>query len=157
MPDAHALEPDGGGKLLALDWHPPDHVVRQFGVIAAFMLPLLAWLWLGRPGPSTWTPHATTWMGRAAALGTLLTALGMVRPKWLRPLFVGLCLLAYPLGLVLSAVLLRAVYYGVFTPMALIFRLRGRDALRLRLDPQAETYWSPRPPAPPQRSYFRLF
>ncbi len=158
MAEAGPLDPDGGGKLLALDWRPPDRVVRQFGLICAVLLPAMAWWWLGRPGwAAEWSPRATLWVGRFAALGALLAALGLVRPAWLRPAFVGLCVLAYPLGLILSGVLLRLVYYGVFTPMAWWFRRRGRDALRQRPDPAAPSYWEPRCPNTPAPQYFRMF
>ena len=155
MADSGPLDPDGGGKLLALDWRPPDRVVRQFGAIAAVLLPFVAWWWLGRPGPAAWTPKATTWVAGGGAAGLALALLGGVRPALLRPVFVVLCVVAYPLGLVLSAVLLRLVYYVAFAPLALWFRWRGRDALQLRFDPAAETYWQPRPAAKDAKDYFR--
>lgn len=42
--------------------------------------------------------------------------------------------------------------YGFFTPFALVLRLIRRDALRLRLDPDAESYWIHRRPPGPQPS-----
>ena len=40
--------------------------------------------------------------------------------------------LAFPIGWTVSLVLLGLVYYGLFTPIGLVFRLVGRDALQLR-------------------------
>ena len=42
--------------------------------------------------------------------------------------------------------------YGFFTPFALLLHLFRRDALRLRLDPDAESYWIDRRPPGPQPS-----
>jgi hypothetical protein len=49
------------------------------------------------------------------------------------------------------------IYYGVFTPVALAFRVVGRDALRLRPRPNLPTYWLPKPRAADAASYFRQF
>ena len=44
--------------------------------------------------------------------------------------------------------------YGIFTPMALVFRLIGRDALaRRRVN--AQTYWAPKAAPTDVKSYFR--
>jgi hypothetical protein len=84
----------------------------------------------------------------------------MVAPGWLRPIYVVLMCITLPIGFVVSAVLLRVIYYLVITPMALWFKIRGRDAMNRRLDPEADSYWldhrdvtRPRVPA----SYFRLY
>ena len=41
-----------------------------------------------------------------------------------------------------------AIYFVVVTPIAVIFR-RGKDPLRLRFEPQADSYWLPRQPPGP--------
>jgi len=49
------------------------------------------------------------------------------------------------------------MFYGVFTPVALVFRLIGRDALSRRRRPDLDSYWQPKPPAAGPRSYFKQF
>jgi hypothetical protein len=49
------------------------------------------------------------------------------------------------------------IYYGVFTPVALAFRVVGRDALRLRPRPDLPTHWLPKPRVADAASYFRQF
>jgi hypothetical protein len=49
------------------------------------------------------------------------------------------------------------MYFGVITPVALLFRLLGRDALQRRFQPQTDTYWRPKPGATDVHSYFRQF
>jgi hypothetical protein len=47
---------------------------------------------------------------------------------------------------VTSPLVLGALYFLLFTPVALIMRLAGRDALCRRFDPGARSYWVERPP-----------
>lgn len=46
--------------------------------------------------------------------------------------------------------ILAFMYVVIFTPVALVFRMAGRDVMSRKLDPEAETYWiesaEPRPP-----------
>ena len=51
---------------------------------------------------------------------------------------------------VVSSVLMALIFYGVVTPLAWVLRRSGRDLLRLKLLPLADTYWLVRrPPGPP--------
>ncbi len=49
------------------------------------------------------------------------------------------------------------LFYLIFTPVGLIVRLIGRDALQRRFDGQAKTYWSPLEIDIPAKRYFRQF
>jgi hypothetical protein len=53
-----------------------------------------------------------------------------------------------------SLTVLACFYLLILTPMALLFRLMGRDALRRRRRERV-TYWTARPSAGDLRSYFR--
>ena len=81
----------------------------------------------------------------------------LVYPPANRPLFVGLSLLAYPIGFVLSHVILAALFFLLIAPIALLFRLRGRDLMQRRYDPGAPSYWAAARPTPPPSRYFRQF
>ena len=60
---------------------------------------------------------------------------------------------AFPIGWTVSKIVLGAVFLLVFTPVALVFRLTGRDALQLRRG-SGRSYWTGKP-APSVESYFR--
>jgi hypothetical protein len=62
----------------------------------------------------------------------------------------------FVIGSVVGRLLLALCYYGVLTPIALLMRLRGRDALRLRRR-ECESYWVDLPPPPPPERYERQF
>ena len=118
-----------------MNWNPPEKQLRQFGWIALVALPALGWLWSG---------GNTTVIAVTAAVGALSAGIGWLRPGWLKPIFIGLSLLFFPIGIVVSEAALLLIYFGLFTPMGLLFRLIGRDPLERRLDRQAESYWKPK-------------
>ncbi len=91
-----------------------------------------------------------------AVVAVLVGPLGLVRPTAVRGVFVGALVLTFPIGFVVSHVLLGAVFYCVFTPLGLFFRLIGRDALGRRLRPEWESYWAPKATPEDLRSYFHL-
>jgi hypothetical protein len=93
-------------------------------------------------------------LGGVAVVGGVA---GLIWPQSLRYVYVGWMVLAFPIGWTVSQLLLLCMYYGVFTPVALIFRLIGRDALARGLRPEVATYWEPKPAAADVRGYFRQF
>ncbi len=82
---------------------------------------------------------------------------GWLVPRFMRLVFVGMSLLAWPIGFVVSHVILAAVYYLVLTPIGLAMRVVGYDPMHRRLDREATTYWVERDGAPDARRYFRQF
>jgi hypothetical protein len=72
--------------------------------------------------------------------------------------FLGMSYAAWPIGFVVSHVILALVYYLVFTPVGLAMRIFRYDPMNRRFDDAAQSYWVVRDPAatPPKR-YFRQF
>ena len=56
--------------------------------------------------------------------------------------------LGQALGWVNTRLVLGLIFFGLVTPMALVFRLTGRDPMERALDPHATTYRVPRRPRP---------
>ena len=133
--------------LLNFNLKPSQRQLRQFGAACAVVLPLVVWLW-------SRNLSATAWAG---VVGLLACVVGLIRPRMLQPLFVGLTVLAIPIGLVVGELALLLMFVGVFLPMAVVFRIVGRDALQRRTQDDSETFWQQRPAAPDSRSYFRQF
>jgi len=62
------------------------------------------------------------------------------------------------MGKVVSPISLGIVFYGVMTPIGAIVRLTGKAPLRLKFEPDANSYWIPRePPGPPPGSMNNQF
>jgi len=91
----------------------------------------------------------------AVAFGVGLT--GLIWPQAVRPVYLGWMIAAFPVGWMISWLLLAVLFYGVFTPLAVVFRLIGRDALCRRPDPSENSYWTMKPAAADPVSYFRQF
>jgi Saxitoxin biosynthesis operon protein SxtJ len=91
------------------------------------------------------------------ALALVVGVAGLIRPEWVRLIYVGWMVLAFPIGWTVSQVMLLAMYFGLFTPIALVFRLIGRDPLLRARRAGAESYWTPKPAPAGVTSYFKQF
>ena len=96
----------------------------------------------------------------AMLLVTLAAAsvlLGALRPRVMRTVLLVWTWAAFPFGWLASLVLFAVVYFLLITPIGLVLRAAVRDPLARRLDRDAKSYWTPRPPAPDADRYFRQF
>jgi len=78
-------------------------------------------------------------------------------PPALRPLYLVMSVVGWPIGMAVSVIIMFVIYFLLITPLSLIFRLIGRDALHRKPDPGAETYWIPVSDRPDAARYFRQF
>jgi hypothetical protein len=131
-----------------IPFHPPITTLRRFSTAGALLFAGLAC-----SAYFLWTNGAIALVSAGVALTVGL--LGMVRPAALRPVFVGLLVLTFPLNWLVSHLLLALVFYCLLTPLGLLFRLFGRDTLGRRFQPARESYWAAKPAADGPRSYFR--
>lgn len=131
-----------------IPWHPSKRLLRQFAGLWLIFFAGLAC-------------HEAFWRDRPilalvfAVLAAIFGPLGLIRPKAIRWLFVGWMVLAFPIGWTVSHLLLAILFYGVFTPVALCFRLMGRDVLCRQSRPGQGTYWTPKASVTDLRGYFR--
>jgi hypothetical protein len=134
--------------LLEIRWRPTSRELRQFGVMLAVLLGVSACWGRARGGPFV------------AALGTasmIVTLLAWLRPQWLRTVYVTWMCVAFPIGWVVSHVLLAAIFYLLLTPLGFVLRWMGYDPLRRGWDSTRESYWEPRSTTPDPPQYFRQF
>ena len=151
-------------RLIEINWKPDDRQLRQFGLIAFFALPLLGWFftsqtsivaWLIRSRPLMWDPGNLTAIAILGMIGTVMGVMGCWRPQSLRLIFLVVSLAAIPIGMVIGELVVAMIYFGVFMPVALLFRLVGRDALQREFDPSATSYWQPKAQFADVRRYYR--
>lgn len=131
-----------------INFNPAPRDLRVFSLLWLVAFGLLGGLHAWRGGE--WAPVIWGVAGVGGGAGLLL-------PRVMKPVYVGWMVAAFPIGWTISLALLALVYYFVFTPLALVFRLIGRDALGRRFDREAESYWVRRPPAPGLERYFKQF
>ena len=147
--------------MIKLNLAPDLRILRQFAWTAAIALPLITALFTR--GDARWF-HVWAWHWTSTpvlilagiGVGQLLSCLAGIRQptRWL---YVVLMLVAVPIGFVLSQVLMAAIFYLLFTPIGLFFRLTGRDAMGRKFDPAKKSYWHDRGPARSPASYFKLY
>lgn len=76
----------------------------------------------------------------------LLFLIAVVRPSLLSRANRLWALLGHALGRITSPVALLLAYVLAIVPTGLLLRAFGKDPLRLRIDPDAKSYWLPRTP-----------
>jgi hypothetical protein len=136
-------------SAFVIPWHPSSRTLRQF-----------AGLWLICVGLLAWRCGLASGHGAGVVLGALALGIGvagLMRPAWVRPLFVALTMLTLPVGWAVSNLLLVVVFFGLFIPIAFIFRLLGRDVLERRFRPDRDSYWEPKAQPVDLARYFRPF
>jgi hypothetical protein len=95
-----------------------------------------------------------------AVLGVMavtLGLLGLIKPVAVRRLFIAWMVLAFPIGWLISQVMLLLMFYLLITPVALLFRLQGRDPLARKPAPERVSFWAPKKLPEDVRSYFRQY
>ena len=88
--------------------------------------------------------------GWSLGLAFVLAILAGVTPSSLHPLNVLWTRFGLLLNRIVSPVVLGILFYLVITPTGLIFKLLGKDPLRLKWDASASSYWLDRDPPGPE-------
>jgi hypothetical protein len=137
--------------VIQINTAPSRKQLNQFGFVWLGFLTLFGAIAFFRFGSGT--TAMVLWI-----LAGVVPVIGWLVPSFMRLVFVGMSYLAWPIGFVVSHVVLAAVYYLVFTPVGLIMRLVGYDSMKRRFDPAADSYWVARDPAQSEaKRYFRQF
>jgi len=128
--------------LARLDWNPSTRTLRQFGFIALGAFGLLALMahqeaFMFRAGLGA-ARMTVTWS--LLGVGVVSALFSSIAPRANRLLFVGLSLVAYPIGFVVSHVLLAVLFFGLFAPIGFLLKASGKDAVQAS-DSGAGTYW----------------
>ena len=137
--------------IVEINWQPTRKDLRVFGIGLAVFCAVIAGLCYQSDG------RFGALEGSLITIAVLAVVVSLFLPVWLRPVYFVFVVLAFPIGWVLSHVLLAVVFYGVFTPIGLVMRLLGRDPMQRRFDPDADTYWVPHDPPRSAEDYFRQF
>jgi protein-S-isoprenylcysteine O-methyltransferase Ste14 len=128
---------------------PSTRTLRQF---AGLWLVVFGGLALWR----AWHGQTGVWTDVLGAAAVIVGVAGLVMPAVVRPIYSGWMIAAFPIGWTVSKITLGGVFYLVFTPVAALFRIMGRDPLWLRRG-RRETYWTAKATARSGEEYFRQF
>jgi hypothetical protein len=135
--------------LIVFQTKPTARVLRQFaGAWLVFFLVLAAnQIWRRGHVPA----------GIALGVASLIGIVGLIKPNSVRLLFIAASAAAFPIGWLVSQIVLLLMFYGVMTPMAFFWRLRGRDTLQLRAKPDQPSFWIDRQEEPKPERYLKQF
>jgi hypothetical protein len=129
---------------------PEDRTLRQFAGLWTMVFSGIAVV--------RFASHDPALISGGLLLAALLVGVpGLFRPGWVRPIFVGWIVAVFPIGWCLSHLLLAFCYFGLFTPLGLIFQLIGRDELNLRTTTNIGSFWQPRRQPADAASYYGQF
>lgn len=131
---------------------------RGFGLTVGGILLAIA---LVRVGLGWWSSGVVAfgWFEWAlGGIGAVLLVFGLAAPAALAPLNKAWTKLGLLLFKVVNPIVLGLIFLITIVPIGLILRLTGKDPLRLKFDPDAESYWIPRnPPGPAPESMPQQF
>ncbi len=118
--------------------------LREFGLVFAAGLMLifgllLPWIW-DKAWP-TWP-----WIAAAAFAGT-----GLILPVALKPFYILWMKIGHVLGWINTRIILGLVFFILFAPLALLFRLFGHDPMKRKLESAATSYRQPSDHLPRER------
>lgn len=134
--------------LVEIDWKPDARALRKFGVamIVGFgILAAAAYFWWDRP---------TLALG-FAIVGGVAGLLGLSGTRAAMIVYLPWMAIAFVLGNIMSRVLVTLFFFLMITPMGLIMRVVGKDALQRKN--KRSSYWDDLPPPPDRERYERQF
>ena len=147
------------GKMVELNLNPDERTLKQFGLIALFAfsgLSLCAYreVFLFSAGLGESRMTVVTVLAVAAVLSGMLS---VAYPKANRLLFVATSVAAYPIGFVMSYVVLGVLFFVIFAPIGAFLRWTGRDPMERAFDQNKSSYWIDISRPRSRSSYFRQF
>lgn len=138
-------------SLIEINWCPNHKELRKFGIISLIASTLIALLLYVLKG------LVIQWVAAIFFVGIIIFVISMISLKVTRGIYLGLILVTMPIGLVVSFTLMAIFYFLLLTPLGLLFRLMGRDALGRKFDSNTNSYWISRRPPENLDRYFHQF
>jgi hypothetical protein len=111
-----------------------DRRLRQFAILWVLFFFCLAVRYF-------WPTHAVYPAALGSGIAFFFGVAGWRWPPVIRPVYVSWMVAATPVGWIISRLVLAILFFGLFTPLAFLFRILGRDALNLRAQPETKSYW----------------
>lgn len=137
-------------RLIQIDRHPSSRQLKVFGVIWLVFFGIAGGALLKNGSPVQ--AAAIVW-----GIAVVVPAVGWIVAGFMRLMYTGMAYAAFPVGFVISYLIMVIVYYLVLTPIGLAMRLCGYDPMSRHFDRSADTYWCPREQENTPSTYFRQF
>jgi len=138
-------------SLVHINWNPGEKELRNFGIITVVATAAVSLLLYLAKGISI------QWSFLPFVIGTVVFFISVVSARLTRMIYLALVISTMPIGVAVSFILMAAFYFLLITPLALFFRLVGRDLLHRKFDPASRTYWVRRQERQDLERYFSQF
>ena len=137
--------------LVEINWQPTRTDLKVFGIGLAIFCTIVGVLVYRMDREFGFIESAF------ACIAVIALMISLIQPTWLKPIYLLFTVLAFPIGWVVSHLLLATVFFMVFTPTGLLMRLFGRDPLHRHFDSSANSYWVAHRSSKSPEDYFRQF
>ena len=91
------------------------------------------------------------------AISAIMFIVGVLAPRLVKPVFLGMSYFTYPLGFCLSYIVLALMFGLVMFPTSILMRLFRFDPLCRNFDQRTSSYWYPRKEESDFKQHFRQF
>ena len=136
--------------LLDINWSPSRKDLRGFSLLLVlFGLVVSGVMYSRSAGVEFGVP--------VVIVTTCVGLIGAIFPPIVRPVYVVWMAAVFPIGWVVSHLLMIVIFYLVIAPIGLMMRLLGHDPMHRRIDRDANSYWLSKPPNRDIKRYFRQF
>lgn len=136
--------------MIEINFHPARKEMRVFAFLEILFFGLISYA-IYRKTDSLTVPTAI--FSIALSVGIL----GFFFPQWMRIVYVGWMIAVYPIGWLVSHLVMAVVFYLVIWPIGLTLVLMGRDPMQRKIDRQADTYWIARRKDDRTQRYFKQY
>lgn len=118
---------------------PKQNDLKKFALIWSLIF-LIVSIW-----PLFYSNEIRLW---AVVIMLIFGAIAFLRPSLLNSFYKIWVKVGEFIGSIISKVIMAILFYGMFTPVALILRLLGKDLLGKKLDKNSSSYWVKRETQP---------
>jgi hypothetical protein len=138
-------------SMIEINWNPKRKELRDFGIIALVASVILSLVLY-------FLKHlALPWILVIISVGFIIFISSLLSAKTTRIIYLGMILLTFPIGWVMSFLVLAIFYFLIITPVGLFFRLIGHDPLHRNFEPSVKSYWQKRQSPEKVDRYFHQF
>lgn len=137
-------------NMIDINLNPTQKELKQFSLFQLLFCFLV----------SGWLYYKQGYHAAAIALiviSSLICLVGRVKPVLIRGLFLFLNFVAFPIGWVVSHVILFLVYYLLLTPVGFVMEIVGYDPLHRTINKNDASYWIKRSETKSSDSYFKQY
>jgi hypothetical protein len=139
--------------MMEFNLHPDSRQLRSFSAALITLSIILGVVVYRRSGLSL---RGECILAAVAAIG-MFSVFGLFWPWLIRPMYQVWHVITFPVGWFVSHLLLGVIFFLLITPLAVLLRLLGKDAMQRKFDRNASSYWETKVGERKGSDYFRQF